>query len=414
MLKVRSEVGRLRRVLVHEPGPEVDHMVPAMMEELLFDDILYGDRAREEHGRFRRVLQLLGVEVLDAEDLLTEALADPACRSWALQVVLDGADAGTRRAVSALPPAGLAQAVVGGLRREPARRGIEASELFSIVPLPNWCFQRDPQVVIGGGVVFAAMATAARRRESDLARAIFRFHPELSAAPVLHDPAAIAAPAGAYLEGGDVLVLSPDVVAVGNSERTNRDGIQAFAQSLRQHEGAPRWLLVVELPKRRAYMHLDTLMTPVDRDACLAFPPVICDDGPERAQVWEMDLRAKSPKFTHRKDLLGSLARRGVGFDPIPCGGDDLVSQQREQWTDGANALAVAPGVILLYERNQGTLEELDRRGFAIVAAEDLLLGRAEIDLDDRRKSCIVLASHELSRARGGPHCMTHPLERDE
>jgi arginine deiminase len=388
-------------------------MVPAMMEELLFDDILYGDRAREEHGRFRRVLQLLGVEVLDAEDLLTEALADPACRAFTLDVVLDGADAATRRALAAMAPSALAAAVVGGVRREPIRRGIEASELFSVVPVPNWCFQRDPQVVLGGGVVFGAMATAARRRESDLARAIFRFHPDLAASPVLHDPAAVATPPNAFLEGGDVLVLSPDVLAVGNSERTNRDGIRALADSLRAHDAAPRWLLVVELPKRRAYMHLDTLITPVDRDACLAYPPVIRDDGPERAQVWEMDLRAKAPKFTHRKDLLSSLARRGVGLEPIPCGGSDPVLQQREQWTDGANALAVAPGVIVLYDRNQGTLDELDRRGWSIVAAEDLLLGRAEIDLDERRRHCIVLASHELSRARGGPHCMTHPLRRD-
>ena len=413
MLKVDSEVGRLRRVLVHEPGPEVDHMVPAMMEELLFDDILYGDRAREEHGRFRRVLQLLGVEVVDAEDLLTEALADPACRAWVQDVVLDGADAPTRRSLAALPPPSLAAAIVGGVRRERDRRGIEAAELFSVVPVPNWCFQRDPQVVVGGGVVFGSMATAARRRESDLARAIFRFHPDLAAAPVLHDPAAVASAPGAFLEGGDVLVLSPEVLAVGNSERTNRDGIRALADSLREHPSAPRWLLVVELPKRRAYMHLDTLITPVDRESCLAYPPVICEDGPERAQVWEMDLRARSPKFTPRKDLLSSLARRGVGFDPIPCGGADPVLQQREQWTDGANALAVAPGVIVLYERNQGTIEELERRGYETVAAEDLLLGRAEIDLDDHRRHCIVLASHELSRARGGPHCMTHPLRRD-
>src|SRR5262245_46357682 len=184
MLNVANEVGRLRKVLVHEPGPEVDNMVPSMMEELLFDDILYGDRAREEHGRIRRVFQILGIEVLDAEDLLEEVLREGTGRSWLLDAVLPAGDSALRERLESAPAEELASALVGGVKLPPgAGRGHTAADLFSVTPLPNWCFQRDPQIVVGRGVVFGSMASAARRRETLLARAVFRFHPELAAAP---------------------------------------------------------------------------------------------------------------------------------------------------------------------------------------------------------------------------------------
>lgn len=420
MLRVTSEVGRLRRVLVHEPGAEIDHMVPAMMEELLFDDILFGGRAREEHGRFRRVLQILGVEVLEAEDLLARTLRDPAARAWTLDALLEGAPARLRASMADLPSEALAAALVGGVRSEGPRHGASPRDLFSVPPLPNWCFQRDPQIVMGSGVVFSSMATPARRREALLARAVFRFHPDLASAAALHEPLETGLSDGvlgepALLEGGDVLVLSSEVIAVGHSERTNLAGIRDLAASLASGPDVPRWMLVVEIPKRRAYMHLDTLFTPIDRDAALVHAPVLLEPGPERAHVFEVDLRARRFRVSPRKDLFSALARRGVGLDPVPCGGADPVAQQREQWTDGANALAVAPGAIVMYDRNVGTIEELSGRGWTIVAAEDLLLGRDEVELDEgHRKVCVVLSSHELSRARGGPHCLTHPLERDD
>jgi arginine deiminase len=421
-VRVESEVGRLRRVLVHEPGPEIDHMVPAMMGELLFDDILHGAFARDEHGRFRRVLQLLGVEILEAQDLLTEVLELEAGRRWVLDRVSPHLLPGFQERVAEMAPAELAAALVGGVRRDPADASLSPEDLFGIRPLPNWCFQRDTQVVLGRGVLFSSMRNFARSREALLSRAVFHFHPSLAGVPVIHDPEnweerlsrdRSRDPDRASLEGGDVLVLSSDVVAVGISERTSRAGIAAMARALHRRDEGPRWLLQVELPLERAYMHLDTLFTPVDREAALVFPPVILPGRPSTARVVEYDLHAAELAPTERGDLLAALSRRGIPLDPIPCGGDDPMHQQREQWTDGANALAVAPGIVVLYDRNVRTAEAMSRRGYRVVRADALLLGAEEVRVEGAEKVCLLTPSNELSRARGGPHCLTHPLVRD-
>ena len=410
MLSVTSEIGRLRRALVHEPGPEVDRMVPAMMEELLFDDILYGDRAREEFARFRRVLRLLGVEVLDAAGLLDTALESVGAREALVRQLGEALPAGERERLAALEPSELRAALVAGTRRGPDGHGVEALELYSIPPLPNWCFQRDPQIVLGRGVIFCSMAAPARKREALLARTIFRGHPAFADTPVWLDPHDEAL----CIEGGDLLVLSPEIVVLGVSERTNRRGVAALCRALAAIESGPRWAWVVEIPRRRAYMHLDTLLTPVDHDACLVYPPVLLPGGTEQATVQRIDLRSSDLAASPAADLLGDLARHGLALEPIPCGGTDSVTQQREQWTDGANALALAPGLITLYDRNVATAAALERHGFRILAAEDLLLGREELDPERRGRVCVLISSHEMSRARGGPHCLVHPLLRDD
>jgi len=420
MVHVTSEIGRLRRVLVHEPGIEVDRMVPPMMEELLFDDILFGERARDEHGRFRRLLQILGIKVIETGDLLRETLTDPDAREWLWRMMLPQLPPDLRGTA----PVGAEEmeaAVVGGLLTDDMSGGIEVHHLFRLAPLPNWCFQRDPQVILGSGVVFSAMATPARWREGLLARAIFRFHPELGSTPVIHDPLRPEPDLEQFfgyhrprLEGGDMLVLSPDVVAIGVSERTNALAVDALARGLSRMDGGPRWLEVVHLPRRRAYMHLDTVFTPADRDSALAFPPVICGNGPQLAETYEIDLKGKDLTPNHRGCLLDSIRERGIDLELIPCGGADPLAQQREQWTDGANTLALAPGVITLYDRNVATADELSRRGWRVITAEDVLLGREEVKLDGTGKTCLLLASNEISRARGGPHCLSHPLERDK
>ncbi len=419
---VASEVGRLRSVLVHEPGLEVDRMVPAMMAELLFDDILYGDRARDEHRRFRRVLELLGVEVLEASVLLAETLEDEEAREWVEGFVFPHLLPPVRKSLRQMSPATLAHTLVAGFPLPPEQRGSSLDDLFGVRPLPNFCFQRDTQVVLGGGVVFASMANFARHREALLSRAIFRFHPRFHGVPVLHDPAAEyrdrppqPGEGRGTLEGGDVLVLSPQVVAVGCSERTNLKGVEELAGALAQMDDGPRWLFRVDLPRRRAFMHLDTLFTPVSQDTCLAYPPALLPGHDESVEVFEYDLKEKEPSRDPEPAgaLLQALSRRGLEYEAIPCGGSDPMVQQREQWTDGANGLALAPGVVVLYDRNRATAESLADRGFRIVWADDLLLGREEVDLDRDEKVCLLVPSNELSRARGGAHCLTHPLLRD-
>lgn len=417
---VTSEVGRLRRVLIHEPGLEVDRMVPAMMEELLFDDILFGENARLEHARFRRVMQTLGVQTLEASELLDETLQIPAARDWVVSALAGSVPRTIENRVESAAPAELARILVEGIRLDPNGPGIEADELFDMPPIPNWCFQRDPQIVVQGSVMISAMATPARWREALLSSTIFRFHPSLATTPLVVDPLDIdtgrripLGPLRPRFEGGDVLVLSPDVVAVGYSERTNRTGIRWIAEALAGLDGGPRWLIVVKIPSRRAYMHLDTVMTPIDRDACLVYPPVITEKGSDATRVFEIDLHSEERAVSKCDNVLSALRRRGVDLEPIPCGGADPIHQQREQWTDGANAMAIAPGVITLFDRNVSTAECLSTHGFDVVTTDDILLGKAEVDVEAGKRTCILLPSHELSRARGGPHCLTHPLERD-
>ncbi len=421
MVHVTSEIGRLRRVLVHEPGPEIDRMVPPMMEELLFDDILFGDRARDEHRRFRRLLQILGVEVVESRDLLAEALAGEEARSWLWEMLHPEMSPRLRGTPVPESAEEMVAPAVGGILATGDSEGIEVEDLFQLAPLPNWCFQRDPQVILGGGVIFGAMATAARWREGVLTRCIFHFHPEFADTAVLLDPLREAqntnhllGPHRPCLEGGDVLVMSPEVVAVGISERTNPAAVEMLAAALARLEDGPRWLEIVHVPRRRAYMHLDTVFTPLDRNAALVFPPVICGSGPQLAETFEIDLHSKELEPHHRGCLIEALAERGLDLEPISCGGGDPVAQQREQWTDGANAFALAPGVIVLYDRNVATADELAGRGFRVVAAKDVLLGSEEVQLDGDERVCLLIESHEISRARGGPHCLTHPLVRDD
>jgi arginine deiminase len=423
-IHVDSEIGPLRRVLVHEPGQEIDRMTPSMMERLLFDDILDGEAARDEHRDFAEVLRRAGAQVHDAQDLLTDALAAESAREKLFAEIVNEYDASPAsvRRLEGLGDADLAGALLHGLPAEtpgggPGGRGA----LFDLQPIPNYFFQRDPQFVLGDRVVVSSMATDARAREALLARLVFEFHPQVSEA--WNDLFEIDDPAGGRsrrarhhpypnIEGGDVLVPSPEVVLVGVSERTNRAGVEELAEFLRREDTTFRHLLLVELPAKRSYMHLDTVFTFIDHGLCLAFPPVIEPGGPEAARVYHVDLSARELSFSVRRSVPTALAKLGLDIELVPCGGDDdPLAQQREQWTDGANAFAVAPGVIILYRRNRRTLDALDARGFRILREEDVLSGDEEVA--GHGPTAVTIAGHELSRARGGPRCMTMPLERD-
>jgi arginine deiminase len=213
------------------------------------------------------------------------------------------------------------------------------------------------------------------------------------------------------VEGGDVLVASPEVLLVGLSERTNRWGVEALVRGLRTAGTSFRHLVVVELPARRSYMHLDTVFTFIDEGTCLAYLPVIAPGGAEAGHVYSIDLAAEDLAYRLAKDLPTALHELGISIDLVPCGGDgSMIDQQREQWTDGANAFAIAPGVIVLYRRNRRTLDTLSRRGWRVLSEDDVLKRR--VPVLGAGPTAITLLGNELARARGGPRCMTMPLER--
>lgn len=423
-LNVTSEIGKLSSVLIHLPGAEIDRMIPAMMEELLFDDILFGNRAREEHRRFQQVLSYVAEEVLDVQDLLEEVLRVPDQRmeilgdlggalGWGPDMEYRLADLSSDR---------LASVLVTGLEKPSGEVGESSSDLYYLPPIPNYFFQRDPLVVVGDRAIRCSMATAARLREPLLSGYVFRYHPRFARADGSFWFQEFSADYGrpsSYarmrptLEGGDVLVAREDLLVIGYSERTERTTIERLAETLKAARSPVKRIFVVGVPPARSYMHLDTVFTVISREECLVYAPMILPDGAEEADVYECDLTKREISWTSERDLLSALRTQKFDVKPLRCGGNDPIAQRREQWTDGANAFALAPGVILIYDRNEKTAEELARNGYEVVDEDDLLLGRQSLDLRKARKYAVRLSAHELSRARGGPRCMAMPLVRE-
>jgi arginine deiminase len=423
-LRIDSEIGTLRSVLVHQPGREIDRMVPSMMQDLLFDDILFGARAREEHRRFQQILRFVADEVLEVQDLLEEVLQDPLARTAVLSELATelGLPGDLMGALGELAPGPLAAGLIEGIEREHPVISDSIDTLYRLPPVPNYFFQRDPAMVVGGKVIRSSMATSARLREPLLSGAVFGHHPRFARADGVFWFREFSAGYGrpvSYarmrptLEGGDVLVLREDVLAIGYSERTEKTTIERLAETLKKEKSPVRRIFVVAIPPERSFMHLDTVFTMISQSECLCYAPMILAGGAEEGDVYEVDLTKREVTWTSEKDLLSALRTQKIDLEPIRAGGRDPIDQQREQWTDGANVFALAPGIVLCYDRNERTAEELARHGYEIVGDDDLLLGRSQLELRHPGKYAIQLSANELSRARGGPRCMTMPLERE-
>lgn len=415
-LSIFSEVGRLRAVAVHKPGPEVDRMTPSLMHELLFDDILFGSEARDEHEMFSKLLAKVSDKVPDVQDLLAESLAVEGAKDHFLSrfSVLNQLDQPSREKLADLNASELAALAVGGWYEEHADG---SNYRFHTPPMPNLLFMRDPASVIGEGVSINHMATTARRAEPFVLETIMRFHPEFkvdSEGNIWFN--AIPGYLKGYpevnhtIEGGDILVLSDKILAVGVSIRTTQSAVTMLAENLRRYHPF-KTLFAVLMPHERSVMHLDTIFTQIDHEHCLLFPPFLDPALPHALPVIKLDLSREELHVSLEDNFLKALAKEGMDLKPVFCGGKNRLNQEREQWTDGANAFCLAPGVILGYSRNTHTADQLAAIGYNVLSAEEALAD--DVDLLDGRKYLIGIAGNELSRARGGPRCMTMPLRRD-
>jgi arginine deiminase len=403
-LHVGSEIAPLRQVVVHTPGDEMALVAPGNKDELLFDDILFLEMAREEHDVLCRLIQAIVGEddaVVQVGDLLRETFEQE-----------DARHAYVERLIRHLPERNFEayesdlKALAPDLLHRFALTG-QAPFPVTANPLPNLLFTRDLSAVVGGHVIMGHAATKARLPESSLIQTVYRHHPRFAAV----QDALIELPREVSFEGGDLLVVSETLVMIGQSERTSLGGVMRVAQELLARTPVEH-VLMVNLPKERYCMHLDTVFTFADETTCVVFPPIIQE---ARNQVFHLEAGSEPGQFRMRvlpsvQRALEELTGREMTF--IACGGADPVRQRREQWTDGANLFAVRPGLVIGYERNHATYDALREHGFHVVDAEHFLdfYGDAAVTTTDR--VAVKLTGTELSRGRGGPRCMTMPLVR--
>lgn len=404
-VEVTSEVGRLRRVVCHAPGPELTVVTPDNRADFLFDDLLDLENSAREHGRFEAVLERFA-EVRDVVDLLADVLENPEARGYLLR----HAEAGLREWAAEADAVELAGLFVEGKEETQARSeslsGLVNEAGYVLPPLPNLFFTRDAAAVVGDRVMIAAMKHEVRWTEELIMRALFEFHPLLGNEGEVYD-GTLERRMNTSIEGGDVHVLRRDLLLLGLSERTSGAGIDALLGALFERTSVTD-ALVVLLPPHRTSIHLDMIFGMIDRELCCVFPPYFV--GPTRLPV--LHVSARKGEIREMPNLFTALAAVGLPLEPIYCGGERRTIQEREQWGSGCNMVAVAPGQLIAYDRNEHTLAALEREGgFEIVQAVDFLTG--DLAPDDDGRFVIAIEGTELVRGGGGPRCMTMPVLRE-
>jgi len=398
------EVGWLRKVMLHRPGRELENLMPEHMERLLFDDIPYLKVAQEEHDAFADCLRQNGAEVVYLADLTAETIGqDSELRLAFIEEFLDEAHLEGHRIRSIvrdyfreLSHRQLVDVMIAGLRKSEIR-GFETGKLadylsyrsddypFLIDPMPNLYFTRDPFATIGTGVSLHRMHTETRQRETLFGKFIFEHHPLYSKAPKWYDRGETSS-----IEGGDILVLSPRVLAVGISQRTHEDSIDKFAHTVLSISKTFKKILAFDIPKTRSFMHLDTVFTMVDRDKFTVHPNIL-----SQITVYVMELIDGKVHISEEQGRLEDILKKHLELDSvtlIKCGSGNEIDAAREQWNDGSNTLAIGPGEVVVYGRNYVTNKLLEDHGIKIH----------------------TIPCSELSRGRGGPRCMSMPFVRED
>ena len=397
-----SEIGTLKKVLVHKPGAELEALTPDTLGKLLFEDIPFLTVAQKEHDAFAKLLEDNGVEVAYIVDEAAKVMEDPRVRQEFIEEFLKLSRINSKGMKAALmvyfmgmEPAAMIKKVIAGIKRSEIKTAkptslmdlIEGEDPFASEPMPNLFMPRDPAACVGNGIAVCNMHTDARRREALILRYIYKYNRDIANEEDslwydLRDPFSI--------EGGDIAVLNKDVVAVGLSPRTTIIGAETFARNLLQNSEFKK-VLAFNIPKYSAFSHLDTVFTMVDYDKFTIHPEV---EGP--LEVYEISLNDKGElKFVAMKDELNKVLAKELGLPAvnlIRCGGNNILVSQREQWNDGSNTLCIAPGKVVTSDRNYVTNELLEKNGLEV----------------------LTVSLSELSRGKGGPRCMVCPVVRED
>ena len=398
-IRIKSEVGRLRRVLLHRPGQELENLMPQYLSRQLFEDIPYLVHAREEHDQFAQTLRERGVEICYLLDLVAEAVADEGVKArfvgdFIREIGLSarGVEDRVRDYLLEMPVQQMLSSMARGVRKsEWDQHGhshlvdyIDDAYPFYVDPMPNLYFTRDPFFTVDGGVCISSMANAVRARETLFGQYLFTEHPRYRTTPILHqrsDPFSI--------EGGDVLVLSPEVIAVGISQRTDPHAVEALAERLISEETGIGRVIAIDIPKTRSYMHLDTVMTMVDYDKFTIHPSIL-----PTLRIFSLTKVGGKLVIEPEKRKLAEALADALHLERVTmihCGGGSVIDAAREQWNDGTNTLAISPGEVIAFSRNYVTNGILRDNGVTVHE----------------------IPSAELSRGRGGPRCMSMPLWRE-
>ncbi len=404
-IQVKSEIGKLKKVMLHRPGKELEHLVPGDLERLLFDDIPYLRTAQNEHDLFAGIMRGEGVEVVYLEDLTAEVLRgnEELKRQFVEQFIAEGevADEKMKEYLASYlmeirDEKELVLKMMSGVRvgelevktNRPLVNLVKTDSQFILDPIPNLYFTRDPFACIGDGVSLNCMYSRTRRRETLFGKYVLENHPEFAG----HTPFYYKRELPYSIEGGDILNLSNKVLAIGISQRTTAEAIELLAQRIFADEHAEiETILALDIPAIRAFMHLDTVCTQVDYDKFTIHPGIL---GTLRIfEITKSDKMGEiKVKETHAS--LAEVLAEHLELDKVTlirCGGKDAIASEREQWNDGSNTLCIEPGKVVVYDRNYVTNQILRENGIRV----------------------LEMASSELSRGRGGPRCMSMPLERE-
>ncbi|MEX0945660.1 MAG: arginine deiminase family protein [Balneolaceae bacterium] len=402
-INIPSETDLLKAVIVHTPGREVSLVNPGIKEELLFDDIIFENDAQQEHfdmlDVFRAAMPEDGM-VIEILDLARDCFKVEDARAEFIEMMsrelpYENIQA-VERELLKLDPDKLLQFIVEGT----------LDGLFNLQPAPNLLFTRDLAAVVGDAIILSRAAKPARAREFLLMRIIVKYHPLFE--QVRNKVITIGE--NQSIEGGDVLIANDKIVLIGMSERTSFSGLMSVAEKL--HDYGVDHVLAVDIPKKRSSMHLDTIFTFIDKNECVAFPPAIMEQTHNVVDLFSGGTHVQSRPCFSLQTALEELT--GHPFTFMKCGGEERISQFREQWTDGANLFALAPGVVIGYGRNMRTFDTMIDHGYKHMTQFEFVeeFKDKSLKADNSEKIAISFEGHELCRGRGGARCMTMPISR--